>query len=61
MLNNLGLTKREKIVLIALGALLPILIFIPQDFINKYDIVFILVIVSPLGFLIATDPERNIK
>lgn len=55
------LTKREKIILICLIALLLGLAVIPQDIINRYELFFLLVIIPPVGYLIVTDQERKIK
>ena len=59
MSKDIYITKREKIVLIVLGALLTILVFIPQEVINKNETFLLLIILIPLGLIIATDPERN--
>lgn len=55
------LTRREKHVLIAVGILIPVLAFMPQEFIDANEIYFLIFIVGPLGFYIATDPERRNK
>lgn len=55
------LTRREKHVLIAVGILIPVLAFIPQQIINNAEPLYTLLLVGPLGFYIATDPERRNK
>ena len=54
----MNLTRREKHFLIAAGILLVVLAFIPQDFVNAHEGLFIIFIVGPLGFYLATDWER---
>jgi len=56
---NSSLTRREKIFLISLGVLMLILSFIPQSTVNKYEVLLLVVILIPLGLMIATDPERK--
>lgn len=52
------LTRREKIFLtVAVGFLVLIFIF-PAIAAPEYEMFYILFIVLPLGWLIATDPER---
>jgi len=53
-----GLTRREKIVLTVAGVLSPFIFIVPQHIINDYEMVWLLLVVLPLGILIATDPER---
>ena len=53
-----GLTKREIIVLIILGILFPLIAITPQSTIEENELFLLILIVAPLGFLIATDPER---
>lgn len=53
------LTRREKHVLIVCVILLIILAFIPQQTINNAEPIYTLLIVTPIGLYIATDPERR--
>lgn len=57
-MSNLGLTKREKIVLILAAIVAIIFIFIPQQTLNGWEYLYLLCFVAPVGFYIATDPER---
>jgi len=61
MFKNLGLTKREKTVLIVLGVLMFILTFIHQDVINDYKVPLLVVVFFPLGITVAMDSERMHK
>jgi hypothetical protein len=56
---NSSLTRREKIFLISMGVLMLILSFIPQSTVNNYEVLLLVVILIPLGLMIATDPERR--
>jgi uncharacterized membrane protein (DUF441 family) len=51
-------TKREGIVLIVIGISIPILGGIPQEILNRHELLWLVFVVLPLGVLIATDPER---
>lgn len=53
------LTRREKHILIILVALLIILAFIPQEIVNKHELLYLVFVVFPLGLYIATDPDRR--
>lgn len=53
------LTKREKIIAVIVGILILLTFVIPPELINKYEMLYLLLIVLPLGFIIATDPERR--
>ena len=55
----MNITRREKHVLIICSILLIILAFIPQQAINNAEPVYTLLIVTPIGLYIATDPERR--
>lgn len=50
------MTRREEVFLAAAGVLAAVLVFIPQEFINRNEELFLLLIVAPLGVYIATDP-----
>jgi hypothetical protein len=58
-LGALMLTKREKIVLFFIVLLYIASLIVPQQIIKDYEILLIILIVSPLGMLIATDPQRR--
>lgn len=55
------ITKREKIFIVTLGVLIFILAFIPQDIVDNYEVLLLVVVLLPLGLMIATDPERRKK
>lgn len=55
----INITHREKHVLIACIILLIILAFIPQQTINNAEPIYTLLIATPIGLYIATDPERR--
>lgn len=57
-MNSIHTTKREKIFLIVVLLLLPVVFTVPQETLDQYEMLFIFFIVVPLGYLIATDPER---
>lgn len=57
-MDNLGLTRREKTTLIIAAFLTIAFIFIPQQIIDGWEVLFLLLIVFPIGIYIATDPER---
>lgn len=61
MFNNMGFTKRDKIVLVLVGILVVILIQIPQEVINAWEPPILIFVVFPLGLMVATDPERRKK
>jgi hypothetical protein len=52
------LTRREKHVLTVAAIVAFIFIFIPQQILNDWEYVYLLCFVAPIGFYIATDPER---
>lgn len=52
-------TKREIIVLIVFCLLIPLTLAIPPQLRTDYEILFLLFVVTPIGVLIATDPERR--
>ena len=54
----MNLTRREKHIVIASLLLLFVLAFIPQQIITDNEPLFLLVSAAPMGFYIATDPER---
>ena len=58
MLNNMGLTKRERVALVIAAFLAVIFLFIPQQVLNEWEYLYLFFIVFPLGMHIATDPER---
>ena len=52
-------TRREKLFVIIFG-ILNLLVFIFHEAItDEFEILWLLIIVLPLGYLIATDPERQ--
>lgn len=53
------LTRREKRFLIAALILSFIFLFTPQPVVNDWELLILFVVVGPLGFYIATDPERR--
>ncbi len=59
--DNLGLTKREKIFVIAAAILAVTIPLLPQNVKDDWEIVYIIIIVLPLGFMLLTDPERRNK
>ena len=52
-------TKREKIVLLLWALALPIVFTIPQQTLNQYEFLWLIFFITPIGILIATDPERK--
>lgn len=52
------LTRREKVVLTAAAIAFIVFIFIPQQILNNWEYLYLLCFVAPIGFYIATDPER---
>ena len=56
----MNITTREKHVLIIFTLTLPILAFFNQQIINEHEIELLLFYLAPLGFYIATDPQRRI-
>ncbi len=59
-MSNLELTKREKIVLAVIVILMAVLYFI-SPISNGTEYCLTILIVTPLGFYIATDRERKNK
>jgi disulfide bond formation protein DsbB len=57
----MNLTRRETHTLIALGILLFILAFIPQETVTNYQIYILAFVGIPLGFYLALDKERIAK
>jgi len=57
-MNNISLTKREKTTLIIAAFIAIAFIFIPQQVLDGWEVLFLLLIVFPIGIYIATDPER---
>jgi len=55
------ITKREKIILASAGIILIAFFLFPQLLDPDYEILYLLLIVVPLGALIATDKERTSK
>lgn len=53
------LTRREKYLLIILALTLPILIVTKFETIIENELTWLIFYVAPLGFYIATDPERK--
>lgn len=53
------LTRREKRVLFIVLLTIPILALIKQSIINEWELCWLIFYVAPLGFYIATDPERR--
>ena len=56
-----GFTKREQLALVAFAVLLLAAFFTPQQVIIDWEWALLLFVVVPLGFYIATDPERRAK
>jgi len=54
----MNLTKREKTTLIIAAILAILLTFIPQQVLNEWEYLALLIIVFPIGIYIATDPKR---
>ena len=54
-------TRREKIVTALFMALLIAVFLFPNLLASEYEIVYLLLVVVPLGWLIATDKERSAK
>lgn len=52
------LTKREKVVLTLAAIVAIAFVFIPQQTLNDWEYLYLLCFVAPVGFYIATDPER---
>lgn len=61
MQNNLGLTKREIIFLVIAAILAVTIPLIPEEIKDDWEIVYIIMIVLPLGIMLLTDPERKNK
>jgi len=60
-MNRSKITRREKQV-IGVAAFMAIAFLIarpPLEFIKDWEWLFLIVVVGPLGFYIATDPERR--
>jgi len=60
-MNNISLTRREKTTLIIAAFLAIAFIFIPQQVLDGAEILYLLLVVFPIGIYIATDPERMKK
>jgi hypothetical protein len=58
MLENLGFTKRERVFIGVLFVLLILAFIIPQNIIDQLEPLLLLCFATPMGFYIATDPER---
>jgi len=54
-------TRREKILLIAGGILLVAFALFPSLLSRDYELFYLVFIVAPLGWLIATDKDRIAK
>lgn len=57
-MNNLGLTRREKIALIIAASLALLFLFIPQTVLDEWEYPYLVFVVFPSGSNISTDPER---
>lgn len=57
-MNKISLTRREKTTLIIAAILAILFLFIPQQVLNEWEYLALLIIVFPIGIYIATDPER---
>jgi len=59
----MNLTRREKhILIVALVIILAMVIINPsQTTVMQYEWFYLLFVVAPIGFYIATDPERKYK
>lgn len=51
-------TRRENIVLAILVPLLILALLIPQSTLDENELLILIFVVAPLGWLIATDPEK---
>jgi hypothetical protein len=54
-------TRRELFVLVVIGLLAIPLALTPLNIIQDYEILILVVVLGPLGLMIATDPERKNK
>lgn len=52
-------TRRQKHALLAFLALYLASLFVPQYLLDQHQTVLLLLIVLPIGFYIATDPEAR--
>lgn len=52
------LTRREKHVITVAAIVAIIFLSIPQQILNDWEYLYLLCFVAPIGFYIATDPER---
>jgi hypothetical protein len=57
-MNIYGFTKREVKALIIAACIAVIFIFIPQEVLDGWEILYLFIVVFPIGIYIATDPER---
>lgn len=55
----MNLTRREKHLLVILALTLPILIITKLETIIENELTWLIFYVAPLGFYIATDPQRR--
>lgn len=58
MFNNLGLTRREKTALTIAAFFAVIFIFIPQHILDGWELLYLFLVVLPLGIYVISDPER---
>jgi hypothetical protein len=56
---DMRLTKRETAVLCIAGIFAVLFIFIPQTILDKWEIPYLILVVAPIGFWLALDPERR--
>lgn len=56
-----SLTRREKIALIIAAFFAFAFIFIPQQILDGWEVLILLLVVFPIGIYIATDPDRMKK
>jgi hypothetical protein len=59
--QRMKLTRREKHLLIAAALIVLYFVFNPARIPEDQEIFYLLVIVVPLGFYLATDPEHKRK
>lgn len=60
-MNNISLTRREKITLSIVAFFAFAFIFIPQQALDGWEVLILLLVVFPIGIYIVTDPDRMKK
>lgn len=58
MLNNMGLTKREKVALVIFWVIGITFIIAPEKFIDDLEVFYLYCFAFPFLLYVVTDPER---